>query len=365
MELYVFNSNLELQHVIDGFTSLIWTRKYHKPGDFELHIPLNADNIKHLIRGNIIWKKGGIEAGYIETIEINLDVNGNEDLVVKGKFLSNYMSYRIVWGRISYLSTSAETIMRMLVNECCIAPWAERKIDNIALADYQGFPINIYYQNNYGSVIEELENVSNTSGLGYRMVPDFENKLIVFSVYQGVDRSINQTSVAPCIFSREFENILSQAYMESDNNYKNVAIIAGEGEGDNRVVTWVNHETVFGLERRELFVDARDLQKEVDGVVMSDADYIKTLQQRGREKLAEYNEIQAFESAVNTQGNNVYKTDYDLGDIVTIQDTKWGLRLDTRITEIQEVYEGGKVEINPTFGSNIPTIIDKIKRMVK
>jgi len=54
-----------------------------------------------------------------------------------------------------------------------------------------------------------------------------------------------------------------------------------------------------------------------------------------------------------------------LGDIVTIQDKKWGLRVDTRITEIQEVYEGGKVEINPTFGSNIPTITDKIKRMVR
>ena len=100
-------------------------------------------------------------------------------------------------------------------------------------------------------------------------------------------------------------------------------------------------------------------------VAMTEDEYLPLLKQRGAETLAECKDIKTFESKINTRGNNVYKVDYDLGDIVTISDKKWGLTIDTRITEIEEVYESGTVAINPTFGNNIPTILDKIKRMVK
>ena len=46
-------------------------------------------------------------------------------------------------------------------------------------------------------------------------------------------------------------------------------------------------------------------------------------------------------------------------------DKKWGITIDTRITEVEEVYESNKVEINVTFGNNIPTLIDKIKMKMR
>ncbi|RFM19218.1 hypothetical protein C1147_12310 [Clostridium botulinum] len=67
--------------------------------------------------------------------------------------------------------------------------------------------------------------------------------------------------------------------------------------------------------------------------------YKPLLLQRGKEKLEECKEIQTFDSKINVLGNNKYKVDYDLGDIVTIVDKKWGIRIDTRVTEIEEVYE--------------------------
>ena len=44
-------------------------------------------------------------------------------------------------------------------------------------------------------------------------------------------------------------------------------------------------------------------------------------------------------------------------------DKKWNVTVDTRITEINEIYENGNVSIVPTLGNKIPTILDKIKRM--
>lgn len=364
MELYIFDKELNLINILDNFTSLIWTRRYFKPGEFELHLPLTIENIKFLVNGNIIYKKGDPEAGYIETRQIELDEEGKEVLKIKGKFLTNYINRRINWRQLFFYGKS-EVLMRKLINDNCINPSnSARKIPLLELGKLKNYAETIEYQNSYGSLDEELENIGTTNELGYRINLNYINKKLIFEVYKGVNRSVNQSLIAPCIFSRDFENILNQAYMESDADYKNTVLVAGEGEGAERTLVFINN-TNSGLNRRELFVDARDLQKEVDGVILTDTQYKNTLLQRGNEKLAENTEIKTFESKVNTRGNNVYKVDYDLGDIVTVTDKKWGITLDTRITEIEEVYEDGKVEINPTFGENIPTILDKIKRMVK
>ena len=374
MELYIFNKDLELKGILDTFTSLRWIRRYHKSGEFELHCALNSDTLNLLQRENIICKNGDDEAGYIETRRLRIDSTGQELLEIKGKFLTSYLRRRINWGQLIF-NGKTEELMRKLVNDNCISP-ANRALPNLILGSLKNFDDTIQYQDSYGNILSCLESISNTSNLGFKNILDMENQKIIFSVYKGIDRTVNNGAIAPCIFSRNFENILEQEYADSLNNYKNTALIAGAGEGKDRKLTSI--EEGQGLNRYELYVDARDLQstkqvektgedgnKTTEDVPMSDNEYIPMLLQRGKEKLAECYEVQTFSSKINTQGNNIYKKDFDLGDIVTIVDKKWGIQVDTRITEVEEVYEGGKVEINPTFGNNIPTIIDKIKQVVR
>jgi len=360
MEIYVFNPNIELIHVVDEFTSLIWTRRYFKSGEFELHIPVTADNIKYFIKDNIIYKKGDNEAGYIEIRQIELDDKGEETLAVKGKFLTNYLNDKINWGQLVFTGLS-EVLMRKLVNDNCINPIdINRKEPLLSLGTLKNYTEFINYQNSYGNLIDELENLSNTSELGYRINFDHKNKSLKFEVYKGVNRSVNQSLIAPCIFSREFENVLNQTYIESNSNFKNTVLVAGEGEGTARTLVTINNNN-SGRNRHELFVDARDLQKVVDDVTLTDTEYKNMLIQRGNEKLAEYKEIKTFDSMINTKGNNVYKVDYDLGDIITVADKKWGLQVDTRITEIQEIYQNGGMDVNAIFGDDVPSIYNKLK----
>ena len=374
MELYVLSRDLKLKGIIDTFTSLRWIRRYHKSGEFELHCALNSDTLNLLQRENIICKKGDDEAGYIETRRLRIDSTGQELLEIKGKFLTSYLRRRINWGQLIF-NGKTEELMRKLVNDNCISP-TDRALPNLILGSLKNFDDTIQYQDSYGNILSCLESISNTSNLGFKNTLDMENQKIIFNVYKGIDRTVNNGAIAPCIFSRNFENILEQEYFDSINNYKNTALIAGTGEGADRKLTAI--EQGQGLNRYELYVDARDLQstkqvektdedgnKTTEDVPMSDNEYIPMLLQRGKEKLAECYEVQTFDSKINTQGNNIYKKDFDLGDIVTIVDKKWGIQVDTRITEVEEVYEGGKVKINPTFGNNIPTIIDKIKQVVR
>ncbi|HIG0362067.1 TPA: siphovirus ReqiPepy6 Gp37-like family protein [Clostridium sporogenes] len=385
MELYIFSRDLELKGILDTFTSLRWIRRYSKTGEFELHCALNSNTLDLLKRENIIFKKDDVEAGYIETRQLKIGEDGQEYLEVKGKFLTNYLDRRISWDRVNF-SGKTEELMRALVNYNAINPTnIDRKIPNLTLGSLKGFNEDIKYQNSFGNIIECLENISNTNNLGYRNLLNIKNRKIVFDIYKGVDRTINNGTIAPCIFSRDFENILEQEYMDSLNNYKNTTLIAGAGEGKDRKLTSIGNTK--GLDRFELYVDARDLNdKEEKKKIVVDRDeegnvtgeheetyeveipwdrYEPQLLQRGKEKLEEYKEIQTFDSKINVLGNNKYKVDFDLGDIVTVVDKKWGIKIDVRITEIEETYEDKGLGVNVTFGNNIPTIITKIKQLIK
>ncbi|NGP59880.1 hypothetical protein FLT15_16365 [Paenibacillus thiaminolyticus] len=57
-----------------------------------------------------------------------------------------------------------------------------------------------------------------------------------------------------------------------------------------------------------------------------------------------------------------YEKDWDLGDIVTLQNARWGLTMDARITEVKEIYEpASKIEI--VLGNEIPTITKYVKSL--
>lgn len=385
MDLIVLNRELEPIGVLDNYYSFIWVKKYYKSSEFELTCLFTIDNLSLLKRDNIIYKGNG-EAGFIEFINLTLDEDGKEIIKVKGKSLTSYLSRRIIWGHEN-LNGNAENAMRTVVSNHCIAAPVERVIPNLELGQLNNYTELIEKQVSYKQVKETIEDISKTSDLGHRIDLDYNNKKLIFNVYKGINRTVNQSTVAPCIFSRDFENVLDQDYTDSINNYKNVALIGGTGEGAARRTSTYGFKT--GLDRYELFVDAKDIKdtktisvpKVENGeivlddegntvyqntdVALTDVEYIPLLKQRGNEKLSENTELKTFESTINLNSNLKYKEDFDLGDIVTVMDKSWGLTIDTRITEIQEVYENKGLSINVTFGNNIPQLIDKIRNLVR
>ena len=91
---------------------------------------------------------------------------------------------------------------------------------------------------------------------------------------------------------------------------------------------------------------------------LTDTEYADKLLQRGHEKALEYAESTAIECETIPDSNFHYKTDYDLGDVVSVDKRTWGVTVNMRITGIDEVYERGGVRIVPTFGTPIATAID-------
>lgn len=366
MELKVFNKQLEFLTIIDNFTSFRWVRRYQKVGEFELHVAYTEDVAHYLIQENIIYK-GDNEGGYITSIEYSLDEQGHEMIKVLGKDITNYLDRRINYNRIIFKGTS-EVLMRTLVVDNCIYPVeSERIIPLLKVGTRANIQDVVEYQNTYGNIRELCEQISASNEVGFKINIDIKTKEFIFNVYKGLDRSVMQNINPATVFSREMDNIMNQTFVYSIDNYHNFALIGGAGEDEERRKTTIG--TSKGIERFELFVDARDLsdkEQVEDGettkeVIMDDVKYIPILQERGKEKLAEFQLVQTFDSKVNLKSNLTYKVDFDLGDKVTCLDKKWGLLLNVTITEITEVYEQNGMNINVVFGNNIPTLIDKIK----
>lgn len=375
MELYVFNRELSLIGIIDNFTSLQWNRRYLKCGDFELQCNLTVDNLNLLQKGNIIWKQGDSEAGYINYRNLKQDTDGKEILDVKGNFLTGYLKQRIIWNNIN-MNDTVENIMRALVNQNCINPVdVNRIIPNLTLSNLKNLEfLTNYIQDKHNNLGDEMEALSALSNLGHRVDFDIVNKKLIFEVYAGTDRSVNQSVVSPCIFSKEFENVLEQEYTDSNDNLKNVELVNGTytpaSSGDSEAVPINQSITIgnaTGLDRYETFLDGGDTSasgKDENGndITITEQDALNMLMDKGNTDIVQYQEVQTFDSKINVNSNLVYKQDFDLGDIVTCTSKKWGITLDARITEIGEVYEEQGPQVNITFGNNVPTLIDKIKQ---
>ena len=83
-------------------------------------------------------------------------------------------------------------------------------------------------------------------------------------------------------------------------------------------------------------MDARDISS--NGGEISENDYYDMLATRGGEKLAERQIVKAFSGNIEPQTTYQYKKDYNLGDIVSV-DNGYGVTATPRIIEIIECWD--------------------------
>lgn len=343
MELRIFDAEMNLQGIVENQTSLIWTRRYRKPGSFELHVPITGTNLALLKEGNLIWKKGSLEAGVVEDIRLE-ESHTTNSMIVKGRFLESYMDRRLIRGTISF-NGNIEEAMMLLLNSVV-------EIPKVVIGKFNFWADTIAFQITCKNLLDQMQKVALCSNTGFRFRPDFNERKIVFETYRGIDRTMSQGVASRVIFSESYNNLNNTIYQHNDQLLKTLAYVGGEGEGADRIYVTVGGGE--GLELRELFVDAKDIRKEN----LSDAEYIELLVQRGMEKLAENTIAESFECDTGADVNFKYKQDYDLGDIVTIRKRAWGITQDQRIEEIQEIYEYGQMRVVPTLGTPLPETVD-------
>lgn len=348
MELFVLNADFESIAVIDTYESMIWTDRYNAYGDFEIYFAMDESLLEYIKEDYYLWLKDSEHSMIIEDIKIDADTEEGNQLIVTGRSLESILERRIIWEQRIFSGNLQNAIQTML-NENIISPSvADRKIANfifVPSTDSKITSLTIDNQYTGDDLYTVIKGLCEENNIGFKIVLTDDNQF-AFSLYAGADRSYDQTENPYVVFSPNFENIINSNYFSSKAGYRNVTLVAGEGEGASRKTTVVG--SASGLDRRELFTDARDISSDTEDGTLSDAEYIAQLRTKGLKNLADHMITTAFEGEVEVTRLFKYGEDFFIGDIVQIAN-EYGNENSAYISELIISNSDEGLSIYPTF----------------
>lgn len=360
MQFIILDKDFQTTGSIRVFNTLMWYRRYYSPGIFELHIP--AEYFDLINNGQYLYRNDRTELGVIREVNFMRGEEGEKTAYCKGYFAEHLLNNNVIYPTFNQTGTPEE-LAHSAIDKYIINPSdTDRKNPYIQLGTVQGIGTSVTLQNTGDHVGDRLYDTLKTQEMSQRLVFNYLENTLTYEVWQGKDRRDSQTENSWAIFSDHFYNIKNAQYDRDESDCKNFAYVAGEGEGAARKIVEVDVRQSPDEERRELWVDARDLQQQSDSVSYTDAQYSELLTQRGLEKLADYAAIEKVDSDVDPAANLIYGTDFDLGDLCTYRYSDVNIECSKRITEIQEVIEGSKRTLSVIFGNDSATDFRKIIR---
>lgn len=345
----VANTSFQRIGVVDDYVSFIWTTRYNEPGDFELVVPMSSNSLDFFVKDYYIMRDDDENVGIIERIAVSKDADNQETMIVSGRFLSSILDRRII-AKQTQVSGTVEACVKTLVNQNLVSPSdSARKIANFTYGKFSIAANQMQQQFTGTNLLEAIQGICETYGCGFKVTLNSSNQF-VFTMFDGIDRSYNQSANTYAVFSQEYENIESSDYEEDYQDVVTDVLVAGEGEGLDRKTVWSRAEINTGLQRYEVFVDARNAS--TNNGEISEVVYYQQLKEEGLESITSF--TQAFAGEINTH-NIEFGADLGIGDICTIENRQWGIYLNARLLEwIESVSEAGVYSVTPTFA---PTLI--------
>ncbi|MBR4315204.1 MAG: siphovirus ReqiPepy6 Gp37-like family protein [Lachnospiraceae bacterium] len=352
MDIYILDEKLNTVANYDFYKSIIWSNRYYKTGDFELIIPLVKDVKEKIRQDYYIYRDRDYKdriaerPKIIEKVEL-IENAGENSLLVSGRDVTALLERRVIYPT-EILNGNYETCILNIINNHAVSPQDTKRIIDIFEIENTGLITDtIDAQVTGDSLLKYIEEVSADYKIGFRTDFSKDRKKFIFKIFKGVNRFESDSVV----ISRKNNNLVKYDYINDKQNYKNMAIVAGSGEGTERKVVRLNDD-LMGLDRRELFVDAKDLSTTTsEGEIIPESEYMEQLRQRGSEKLSE-NKIDITNSCeIDPDGMFKFNKDFFVGDEImcrgytdfrerivetTESDTATGVKTELTFEEVEE-----------------------------
>lgn len=365
MILEIFNiRSLERVGMIKTCEFAQYTEKFCGVGTFSLKIPTSEESIEFLTKEHFILFEDDIMG--IIRYRRKSDDEDSSTVEIKGYLLNKILEWRsFLYTKV--LKGGITDIAREVVDELFIncvdyrrvIPFIGLSTDEEFIPESPTTSIQVT-----GSTAEYvLETLLNPISYGFSLVPiiaKYNDAIgmttniseISFRVLKSSDRSIgNSDGNNPVHFSASMNNLSSSVYTEDYTQFCSVAIVAGEGEGSERTIVEVGDSDATGIDRIELYVDARDLQSVTENSIMTDEEYAEALTNRGYSYLdnrAAYSSMDG--TVIDGASSYVYGVDFFLGDYVSVTDEELGVRARLQIESVTRSLTNTGEKLDITFG---------------
>ena len=386
MDALILDRSFNTQCIIDAFESFIWTDRYREPGDFELYMPVERAPLEYMVEGYYVWIETSDRLMIIEDINITSDAEEGPHVKLTGRTLESLLDRHVVHTRTTVIGTLQSGIKKLLM-ENAIEPRDEHRVlpglRFVESTDERvtGLMMNAEYLGE--DLLTIVEEQCELNDLGFKIVYNEDEGMFDFSLYFGEDRSYDQEDLPWVVFSSRYDNLLGSNYYESKKELRTAAIVVGAESDDwTQAVIWVEgRPEMTGIDRREMCVDASDIELPEKVVVDEDAireqmsgaseesirkaiaaaqtradsenqtnwnNYIDALSEKGRIELAKTYITEAFEGTIAASIQFIYGRDFFIGDVVQIRD-QFGKEAASRVTEVMRSHDVNGETLTPTF----------------
>ena len=337
MNLVFLDSDFNMIKSVD-YINLQWNRRYYECGQYSVQILAKdyEDTFQY------VYRDTEVELGIVQKVEYTSEERG-EFIQISGFFMESILKDYILYPTFSFNGSVKNCISKIIDTYCADIP-------NFIIDTSQAPTTQISFQATGEEVAAQLYSILQKYEYSFSLGYNYINNEINFKVWTGLDRTSEVAPTLghePAIFSQNWGHFKNLVVTTDTSNYKNYAVVAGSGEGDQRQKVIVDNSGGETLKR--LYVDARDLQQE-EG--MSQQQYWDTLSERGGEYLNKYKKI--LNINFDFIGDMEYKENFDLGDKCDIILKNTDEVYQTRIIGIDEVVKENQKEVKLQFGDKIP-----------
>ena len=379
MQIYILDKNYERIGELSEQEDIVFNKRFNDVGYCALKVACDVEMLELLKAGNYIYRYDDDMLCKIVTATVDTDVEQGDFLTVDAEDMNNVLAGRIVRWDVTYSGTVAGFIKKLITENIINPAQSLRKIENFVfddsnLAEFTE-TINVAKDTATQDLLQLIITACKTYNYGFRVSLDIETRKLVFRLKRGKNKATMESDEY-VEFSPNFANIISSQYKEDESNYKNVVYVGYKTTNDETALLSLHNETTEpqGEERREVYVDGTNTSRDItldelkllfgsvtktgttyyatingvstavatsegtgseEKISATDYTYLLLIRIVGLNTLAERTKTQEFSGAVDTIDTYKYKTDYDLGDIIYVEN-EYGIGAAAQITEVTE-----------------------------
>lgn len=360
MDLFIYDETISLVGIVEEMSSLMWIRRSSSAGAFELYVPATPRNVLLLQPHRYIYRDDVNEAMYISTIQ---EAKTEEDntLTVSGYSLDGLFRKRKLPDDI-YRNSLLQVLEKCSGFGCEMVFYDPESLDET-------------------TIIKETVNDSDDAETYMRFVLkkieghmlgklNIFDKRLEFTLKKARDLSDK------VIFSEDYDNLTNSTYEFSEEGCANVIYgkcnrPSADVERPNGLPTYTIGTENSGLASNEKVIAIDPvielglrLKRNSDGsVTVEEYNFVNydrslnALKEKCDAELKNYTENFSADIVVADQ----YRSAFDVGDTVAIQNDMRNIRYFKPIEEVNETFDESGYSVSPTFGEPLKTIYDYIK----
>ena len=332
MEIYFLDSDFRCVGIAERVTYLRHVRRFFAPSEMELTLDCKVSDLPETAK--YIYDTESAECTVID----GKSVTAGDGVTLFGRGAESLLERRIVASEGAF-SGSVESVVRGAVSS---AFSGARAFSGMILGDECGLSEDAVIAVCYDVLSEFVYSTLLPFGASYRVALPAGGTKLAFEVVRGTDRTLSQSAVAPIVFSDLSDGLIGGRFTSDLKKYKNTATVVGN---DGTAVT-VSIGSPTGVERREMFVSAKDI---FPATFETTAAYTEALRFRGRRELFKRLAESEYSGKAANPDGAVFGVDYFLGD--TVELIIGGTSHAVRVTSATLKVKNGIKALVPSFGT--------------